>query len=402
LSRLGQIKLPCLAVIIRPGALVVHGARARRFSVTEVSEQAIPRKGPDVGVGSDSVRVRPNGRCELPGDEVRVERIIGGCHIEEVTSLPRTWAGSPQQIALCASLRVALVWALMQTPAIAKPPASLERGDPNCDYVSESTATFRANAEAALPAVALPGTTGKSDVPASLRGLRSCQRVPAETSGVNAAESIVSNDRVRSRGAPGQSPRPAAQSPRSEPAFTLRGFGQVGILGFAARQSFAAVTGASYGTVWGAGVKLRFQKGMYLQGSLERYEKTGERVFVFNGQIFSLGIPDTVTVIPAVVAAGYQPLSEGAVKPYAGAGIGSYLVKEASPFDADDEIVDRRFVGYHVHAGVELRTYRWFTPAIEGRYTTIPEALGSSGVTGEFAERNLGGWQLHAKILIGH
>jgi hypothetical protein len=38
---------------------------------------------------------------------------------------------------------------------------------------------------------------------------------------------------------------------------------------------------------------------------------------------------------------------------------------------------------------------------VEARFTTVPDALGSSGAAAAFGESNLGGWQVFGKILLG-
>ena len=199
-----------------------------------------------------------------------------------------------------------------------------------------------------------------------------------------------------------RAPAPAPQrTPPTGPSVGVRGFGHAGIMGFTARQTFAAVTGESFGPSFGGGVQVRFRSGLYLQGSIERFKKTGERVFVFNGETFPLGIPNTVTIEPAVAALGYRPSTSRSIQPYMGAGLGTYRLRETSPFDAEDEEVDERHLGYHVHGGVELWSRSWLTPAVEARFTTVPGGLKGTGVAAEFDESDLGGWQVYAKILVG-
>ena len=197
---------------------------------------------------------------------------------------------------------------------------------------------------------------------------------------------------------PDLTPRP---SPPPGPAVALRGFGQAGLTGFVARQTFAAITGQSYGPSFGAGLQVRLRTGLYLQGSVERFRETGERVFVFNGETFPLGIPHTITIQPVVAAIGYRPPSLASIRPYLGVGVGSYRLQEVSPFDDTSEEVDQWHRGYHAHGGVEFLAGRWFAPAVEARFTTVPDALGSTGAAAEFGETNLGGWQVYAKILVG-
>lgn len=203
---------------------------------------------------------------------------------------------------------------------------------------------------------------------------------------------------------PAQNPRPAppARQPAvSAPTVALRGFGQVGLIGFTARQSFEAVLGEAYGPTLGGGVQLRFRPGLYVQGSIERFRKTGQRVFVFEDTTFPLGIPNTITIQPITVTTGYRFPVRGSILPYIGGGIGTYLLKEASPYDEPDERVDERHASYQAHGGVEFRAHRWLAPAVEAQYTTVPDALGTNGASAAFEEHDLGGWQVQVKVLIG-
>ena len=204
---------------------------------------------------------------------------------------------------------------------------------------------------------------------------------------------------------PPRNPRQAVPQRRPslppEPTVSLRGFGQGGLLGFAARESFTAVTGRAYGYSFGAGAQVRFRAGFYLQASVEQFRQRGQRVFVFEDEAFRLGIENIVTIQPVVVAVGFRPPSSDPIRPYVGVGIGSYRLTEVSPFDDQGESVDEWHRGYHAHGGVEFRTRRWLTPAVEARYTTVPDALGRSGATALLTESNLGGWQVDAKVLIG-
>ena len=204
---------------------------------------------------------------------------------------------------------------------------------------------------------------------------------------------------------PVRSPRQAL-SPRrlslpAEPAVSVRGFVQGGPIGFTALQSFRAVTGKSYGYSFGIGAQVRFRTGLYLQTSIERFRINGQRVFVFEGEAFPLGIEHTVTTQPVLAAVGFRPSLSGFFRPYAGVGAGRYRLTEVSPFDAEGDAVDEWYRGYHVHGGVEFLARRWFTPAVDARYSVVPHALGTQGAAAALAESDLGGWQFHAKILIG-
>ena len=78
-----------------------------------------------------------------------------------------------------------------------------------------------------------------------------------------------------------QVPSPVRNSPRS---YGVRGFGQFGYTSFAAQQSFSAVLGQSGGLMLGGGAEVRFGAGLFVMGSIERFNKIGERAFVFGGE----------------------------------------------------------------------------------------------------------------------
>src|SRR5262249_41409279 len=128
--------------------------------------------------------------------------------------------------------------------------------------------------------------------------------------------------------------------------------------------------------------------------------KTGERVFVdSSGAVSKLGIATHIRVIPIEGRVGYRrPIRDFAW--YAAGGAGVYLYHETSDFATGSENVDDHFASYHALGGVEfgagvLRT------AVEVEFTTVPNALGSSGASQAFNEHNLGGVIARVRILGG-
>ncbi|HET9705788.1 MAG TPA: hypothetical protein VFP85_17230, partial [Vicinamibacterales bacterium] len=87
--------------------------------------------------------------------------------------------------------------------------------------------------------------------------------------------------------------------------------------------------------------------------------------------------------------------------PYVAGGITSYGYRETSDFAAASEEVDDRFTGYHLMGGATVRLTRWLGVGGEFAWTTVPDAIGSGGVSAEFNEDNLGGTSLRLKIVIG-
>jgi opacity protein-like surface antigen len=183
------------------------------------------------------------------------------------------------------------------------------------------------------------------------------------------------------------------------PRLGVRGFGNVGGNWFTARKSFDAVMGQSFGAFFGGGGEVRLRDRLFVQGAIERFQRTGERVFVFADQVFKLGIPDTVTLTPVTVTGGYRFPRRDYV-PYVGGGIGTYSFSEKSSFEDPTEAVDERFTSYHVLGGVEWRGNRWISAAVEGQYTHVPDAL-QGGVATAFREHNLGGVGVRLRVFIG-
>jgi hypothetical protein len=188
---------------------------------------------------------------------------------------------------------------------------------------------------------------------------------------------------------PGSSPPPVRASPTgsargltsgrgsSVPPVAVRGFGQFGYTAFDAHQSFKAVLGQPGGVLYGGGGEVRFQDRWFLDVSIERFSKTGERVFVF------------------------LPRRASPYLGYVGAGVGRYSMTETSDFADPSENVSQSFTSYSVLGGIEWRTNQWVAPVFEVQYTHVPNALGLSGTSSAFNEHNLGGFTARVKVLLG-
>jgi opacity protein-like surface antigen len=205
---------------------------------------------------------------------------------------------------------------------------------------------------------------------------------------------------------PGGPPAPTVDQagfpiiPQDEPDIAFRAYGNVGLMFFSARDSFEATFGAARGPAFGGGVQVRFANGFFLEGGYEWFRKTGERVFVNDGEVFQLGVDNTITIEPLTATAGYR-FGQGRVTPYVGGGVGSYRFRESAPVADDEEDVDERHIGYHVLGGLEFSGEGWLAAAVEGQYRTVPDGLGSGGVSALFGEDNLGGIVLQFKIMVG-
>ena len=186
----------------------------------------------------------------------------------------------------------------------------------------------------------------------------------------------------------------------------VRGFGDFGATLFSAGDTFEAVLGSSTGTFFGGGVEVVLPQRYFFNLRISRFNKSGERVFVQDNEVFPLGIDMKVTITPVEVTGGYrfQPQGQtGKTVPYIGGGIGWYRYSETSDFAETGEDVSETFQGYHLLGGVEFRLSRWFALGGEGQWTTVPDAFepepGSAADL--FGEKNLGGLGFRVRFTVG-
>ena len=194
--------------------------------------------------------------------------------------------------------------------------------------------------------------------------------------------------------------RPVSRPRPPAPRFGIRGYGEGAYQWFTAADSFKAILDTSGGLFYGGGAQV-YLGPIYVDVGVSRFEKTGERAFVFERDVFHVGIPDRITMTPVVVTAGYRfPMRERIV-PYLGGGVGSLRFEETSDFADPDENVSERFTSYHGVAGMEYRAASWLFVAGEVRYAAVPDALGAPGIAADFDESDLGGLSVAVKVLVG-
>jgi opacity protein-like surface antigen len=214
-------------------------------------------------------------------------------------------------------------------------------------------------------------------------------------------EHVAGTPDIPVRKAPPAAVDTAARVLPAAPAIGLRGFGVVSYSLFRAHDSFEAIFGSAWQPFYGGGGQVVFRDRLFVDVAFEQFKKTGERVVVSNGEVFPLGIDDTVTVNPFTVSAGYRFRTNRTMASYVGGGIGSYRYRESSEFADPSEDVDERHTGYHALGGVEYGFARWAFVAFEVRYASVPDALGAPGVSAEFDETNLGGFSAGLRLLVG-
>ena len=249
----------------------------------------------------------------------------------------------------------------------------------------------------------------------------------------------------------GQKPPAAAPSQaKAGPTFTFQGFGSIGYVALAANQTFDAVLGSSGGLVFGGGATVTHRRGYFGRVSIEHFSGDGERVFVFGGDVYPLGIPLSVSMTPIDITGGYrflprpktakpvapapprpafQPARPGAPAsapsaqaptspapspaarpaaaptrrwvPYVGGGVGFLAYKETSDFAEPGDDVDDTFTTYNVLGGVDVRLSKWMGAGAEIGWRFVPNALEDSDLGQQFGEDDLGGLTIRALITVG-
>lgn len=184
---------------------------------------------------------------------------------------------------------------------------------------------------------------------------------------------------------------------------SIYGFGNAGLTLFSAAESFRAVLGTAAGPVYGGGVELR-DRQFFLSLGAQRFRKTGNRVYVFENQVYTLDVADTITVTPVELTAGYRHrFRRSRLAPYGGGGVGWHRFEETSEHATEDENVKQTYTGYHLLAGVDIPLSRWLGAGIGAQYSWVPNAFEKSAtsIATTFNEHDLGGFTLRARIVVG-
>jgi opacity protein-like surface antigen len=212
-------------------------------------------------------------------------------------------------------------------------------------------------------------------------------------------------------------PRSTAASQPPERPFRIAGFVEFGNTWYTATKSFDAILDKSSGPIVGGGGQFALRNGIFVQVDISHFSADGERAFVFNNQVFKLGIPDTVSTTPIDVSAGYRfrfgrrPVRPGArprppsfaerVVPYVGGGVGVVNYKETSKFAQTGDNVDESFTSYNFLAGLEVGIWRFVGAGVEFHQRWVPDGLGKDGVSKAFNETDLGGSTIRFKVIVG-
>jgi opacity protein-like surface antigen len=213
---------------------------------------------------------------------------------------------------------------------------------------------------------------------------------------------------------PKPTPTPGARSGRPlEKAFRIAGFAEVGSTTFTASKSFEAILDKSSTIVFGGGAQLALRNGIFVQVDITHSSDNGERAFVNNGQVFKLGIPETVEMTPIDITAGYRfrfgrrrlalpahPKPAERFVPYVGGGVGTVRYKETGKFAQTGDDVDESFTSYNFLAGLEVGIVKMLATGVEFQQRWVPDGLGTAGVSKAYNETDLGGSTIKVKVIV--
>lgn len=170
-----------------------------------------------------------------------------------------------------------------------------------------------------------------------------------------------------------------------------------------ARKSAEAVFGGSGGGFsGGAEVTLGLGRSFFVGAGGRFFQKTGERVFVAdaNAPVFRLGHPLKVRTIPIYGLLGFRFSPDATLVPYLSAGAGVTLYKEESTVGGITESSSQsKFFGM-VGLGADYgRGPVRF--GLEANYSLVPNTIGLGGVSAVYNEKDVGGFAVLGRIVIG-
>ncbi|NQW03048.1 MAG: outer membrane beta-barrel protein [Acidobacteria bacterium] len=195
-----------------------------------------------------------------------------------------------------------------------------------------------------------------------------------------------------------------AASARSAVASGLgvRAFGVFEWQKMAASRTFDAVTDKTTLSGVGAGAEVhRLWRNVFVRASFSQSKETGQRVFVFNNEVFKLGVPVEVSATPIELAVGWRftPFSSRGIVPYLGGGALFLKYSETSSGDERSDQVHETYKGFAVFGGLEVPVWRHVSAGAElgWRSANVPEP---GGVLEAFDEKNLGGLAMRLMVSV--
>jgi outer membrane protein W len=164
----------------------------------------------------------------------------------------------------------------------------------------------------------------------------------------------------------------------------------------------AIFDGSNGGATFGGFFQLGLGSSFFVAAHGRYFEKTGERVFLANsgGEVFRLGHPLTIRLIPIYGMVGYRFGHSARWAPYVGVGGGATSYRETSNVAGLIETQSATKAAGHLSAGVDFLSgpVRF---GLEVTYSAVPNTIGESGVSKVYGETDVGGATIVGRIAFG-
>jgi len=195
---------------------------------------------------------------------------------------------------------------------------------------------------------------------------------------------------------------PASAQSAASTGVDIRLLGHVELQKMTSADTFDAVMGKSSLYGFGGGLEARdVWRQLFLRLSLSRMSKTGERVFVFENQVYGLGIPLKVSMTPIELSVGVRsaPMTSNGLVSYVGAGALFMRYKES---DTDDPgaAISETYNGFVLLFGVDVPVWKTVAAGAEIDWRRV-NVSNPGGALDAFGEKSLGGLTFRVMASIG-
>ena len=197
-------------------------------------------------------------------------------------------------------------------------------------------------------------------------------------------------------------PPPDVPPPLAEPEtrrFDLGVQGGIRWLTAASQSAKALFDGETSDVELGGFVSYAVTRNVFLSATAQVFQKEGERVFLVDaeGPIVPLGHPLKLRLIPAHLVVGYRFHPWPSVVPYLAVGGGVTFYREESTVGGVTESASTTKGMGIAQAGVDFVT-RGVLVGVQASWSTVPNAVGTSGVSEVYGENDLGGVSVSIRL----
>jgi opacity protein-like surface antigen len=165
----------------------------------------------------------------------------------------------------------------------------------------------------------------------------------------------------------------------------------------------AVFDGSTGGTTLGGSLRVGLGRLFFVGAGARFFSKEGQRVYVADAgsPVYPLGHPLELKLRPIYGFAGVRMFPESRLVPYLAVGGGATSYQETSTVGGVTEEVSESKGTFLVMLGADWRLGGGFSLGVEGRYTSISDAIGLAGVSKVYGEDNLGGFSFAGRLGFG-